>query len=109
MREKRILKLCMCIIASIIFLGINSKSSAQTTEVILNQINSSEQNEISIVLQEDITGNIEIPQGKSVTIDLNGHTWTTQTSSGGRGIINNCSFSCSISFILDSTMFIGLS
>lgn len=45
--------------------------------------------ETLITMQEDIIEDIEIPSGKSVTIDLNSHTLTTASQTGTRGIINH--------------------
>lgn len=53
-------------------------SGYQTVSAVLKDSNI--QTPISIQLTTDITDNITIPQGKTVTIDLNGHTITNDNS-----------------------------
>lgn len=61
---------------SILFLGIN------------NMVNAEGESDETIILSEDVIQNLNIAQDKKITIDLNGHTFTTQSQSGTRGIIN---------------------
>ena len=82
--KKRFFIMFLINIIAIVLFSINTKIFATTTinDKIAND-------ETTIILNEDLEEDIEVLEGKTVIIDLNGHTLTTASQSGTRGIINH--------------------
>ena len=82
--KKRFFVIFFTNIIAILLFSVNTKILATTTinDKIAND-------ETTIILNEDIEEDVEVTEGKTVIIDLNGHTLTTVSQNGTRGIINH--------------------